>query len=392
MRRAVLVLPLALLLAGCGRQLHVTLDVTPDRSLLDAPLRVHVAGLPPYSRVRLRAVNRAANGVLWHASGVFVSDRRGRVDPDRQPSLGGTYRGRGARGLLWSMRPPDDRHGSIPVTGRVTIEVLRGDRVLAQRRIERLAVAPQVRAEPVRPAATGISGTLYTRPGPEPRPAALMLGGARGGLAVAPDAAALASHGYPTLALSYFNEPGLPPSLDRIPLEYFARGVRWLAAQPGVDPRRIVIVGDSMGAEAALFAAAAFSHLVHGVVAFVPSVLASRRSLHLPGSAWSLRGRPIPPGTMAPVGRIRGPVLAFSAQDDATWDSSESTRLILQARPGLPTVRLDFPAAGHPLGYMLPDIAHSCPHDRCPAGGTAAGNAAARGAAWAALLGFLARG
>jgi hypothetical protein len=48
-------------------------------------------------------------------------------------------------------------------------------------------------------------------------------------------ASLLAMNGYPALALAYFAAPGLPATLAGVPLEYFARAVRLLRAQPGVD-------------------------------------------------------------------------------------------------------------------------------------------------------------
>jgi uncharacterized protein len=76
--------------------------------------------------------------------------------------------------------------------------------------------------------------------------AVLVLGGSEGGLPVRlPEA--LASRGHPTLAVAYFGLAGLPRTLANIPLEYFVTSLRWLARQPGVDPKRIVVVGASRG-------------------------------------------------------------------------------------------------------------------------------------------------
>ena len=68
-----------------------------------------------------------------------------------------------------------------------------------------------------------------------------MLGGSEGGLGAgaARVARAIAEHGYAVLQLAYFGAPGLPKQLQLIPLEYFKTAIDWLAAQPGVDPRRM---------------------------------------------------------------------------------------------------------------------------------------------------------
>jgi hypothetical protein len=65
----------------------------------------------------------------------------------------------------------------------------------------------------------------------------LIIGGSEGGLSSPLLAAALAGHGYPVLTIAYFGAPGLPASLSRIPLEYFARRCAGCAASPGSTPR-----------------------------------------------------------------------------------------------------------------------------------------------------------
>ena len=101
-------------------------------------------------------------------------------------------------------------------------------------------------------------------------PAVLLIGGSGGGYACPYLAGLLASHGYPSLALAYFKEPGLPQTLKDIPLEYFAKALRWLGSQPGVDSRRVVVLGASRGGEGALLIGSTYPDLVRGVVAAVP--------------------------------------------------------------------------------------------------------------------------
>ena len=95
----------------------------------------------------------------------------------------------------------------------------------------------------------------------------LVFGGSDGGLSGTLVAALLAAHGYPALALAYFNAPGLPAQLSDIPLEYFATALRWLRAQPQVDPRHVLTLGVSRGSEAALLLGAYYQRLVDGVIA-----------------------------------------------------------------------------------------------------------------------------
>jgi dienelactone hydrolase len=124
----------------------------------------------------------------------------------------------------------------------------------------------------LRPAKGGIYGNLYLpKRTAGRRPAVLVFSGSGGGLTASFAAALLAAHGYPSLALAYFKAPGLPQTLHDIPLEYFTRPLKLLRAQPGVDPRHVLVAGESRGGEAALLLGASFPQLINGVIAGVPS-------------------------------------------------------------------------------------------------------------------------
>ena len=184
-----------------------------------------------------------------------------------------------------------------------------------------------------------------------------MFGGSEGGLSgvVIEAAALLAARGYPALALAYFHEPGLPATLTDVPLEYFARAVRLLRSQPGVDPDHVLVQGASRGGEGALLVGAAYPDLVHGVVAGVPS----SRAAHTPNGstpAWSLHGRPIQPGEEIPVERIHGPVLTNCGGQDGEWPScifvdAISSRL-KQHHFRYPVTVLKYPDGGHYVGIF----------------------------------------
>ena len=106
----------------------------------------------------------------------------------------------------------------------------------------------------------GFAGTLYTSAAVEPgAPAVVVLTGSTGGEDRA-TAAGLAMSGYPALALAYFKEPGLPQCACAIPLEYFARAVSWLRAQPAGRSSPVVLYGLSLGSEAVLLTASYLPH------------------------------------------------------------------------------------------------------------------------------------
>ncbi len=191
----------------------------------------------------------------------------------------------------------------------------------------------------------GFDALLYTsaavRPG---APAVVVLGGSEGGYDAVP-AAALAMAGYPALALAYFDEPGLPQCLCSIPLEYFARAVGWLRAQP------VVLYGASAGAEAVLLLGSYLPRLAGGVIASSPSAVITPGISVLPGAAWTFGGRPLAPGTAIPVTRIRLPLLMGDGGQDPQWDAAAAARTIVAELRGSAghslAANLYYPGAGH---------------------------------------------
>ncbi|GAY10264.1 cytosolic acyl coenzyme A thioester hydrolase, inducible [Pseudonocardia sp. N23] len=215
-----------------------------------------------------------------------------------------------------------------------------------------------------RPAVAGFHGELHLPPGggATARPAVLVVGGAEGGIMIDPLAAALARKGFPALAVAYFGLPDLPPTLSRIPLEYFAGALRTLATQPGVDPHRIVVWGVSRGSEVAQLLAVDFPDLVAGVVADSPSSVVHASSTSPDVAAWTLGGRdvaytsvahqddPQAPGATVDGSAIDdaaivGPILTICGDADRLWPSCAFADAIAARSPRV--TRLVFPGAGH---------------------------------------------
>ena len=164
--------------------------------------------------------------------------------------------------------------------------------------------------------------------------------------------------GHPVLCLAYFGVDGLPPSLERIPLEYFERALDWLSRQPDII-NEYAIIGCSKGGELALLLASRYTQ-VKAVVASVPShVVWQGIPNGFPrfplGSSWSYAGKNLPfvpirfsPALIAglmtsrfrkayerallnkkrvaqatiPVEKIGGPVLLISGREDTLWPST----------------------------------------------------------------------
>jgi len=252
-------------------------------------------------------------------------------------------------------------------------------------------------------------------------PALIVLGGSEGGTNwVRRTGALFAAQGYAVLALSYFRADGLPPGLELIPLEYFGRGLSWLAAQPGVDPGRMGIYGLSKGSEAALLTATRHAE-IRAVIAASPShvVWPGLSNPFAPQSSWSENGAGVPfvpydisrgftsifaifqnslpnvaqhPNAVIPVERINGPVLLVSGEADGLWPAKTMADAIaarLRANNFRHRVQnLSYPGGGH-MTPTPPALGPTTPASLAQMGGTVESNDRARAAAWPAMLCFL---
>jgi uncharacterized protein len=288
-----------------------------------------------------------------------------------------------------------------------------------------LGVAVGHAAEPAAPRfvhgaalAPPLIGDLYLPVGSPAKLGVLVLGGSEGG--VPSGAKFLASKGYAALAIAYFKAPGLPETLEQIPLEYLDQALDWLEASPGVPRGGIVIEGGSKGAELALLLASRHADVI-GVIATSPSsvvwqgIAKSFWPKPAARSSWTLQGQPLPfvpydyghffnpldaraiykfyerslaqreaaAQAAIPVEKIHGPVLLLTGRDDRLWPSTEMAERICH--------RLK--AAGFP--YKFEHIAYEHAghtlNESAPVGGTTEGNRAARIASRAKALEFLER-
>jgi dienelactone hydrolase len=304
-------------------------------------------------------------------------------------------------GLFWSMTPPTSAQSQSPEDGGpAQVAVLVKGKTVATTTIARRSAAVGVKATNLTVARNGFYGRYYSPPlGTGRHTPVLLFSGSQGGLALTTEAALLASHGYPALAIAYFKAPGLPKYLVGIPLEYFATAIRWLDRQPSVDPHRLTVLGDSRGTEAALELGVHYPSLVHAVIGLAVT------STVYPGTttqaAWTFKRKPIPflgSAATIQVERIRGPILVVGGGQDMVWPSFYSVKDIAERTNqlhGPPVTALDYPNAGH-LGEAAPNLPWLSSFTRANGlpvvfGGSRAANAAARADLWPKLLNFLAK-
>lgn len=413
-----------------------TIDVRPERPLLDDRLAIRIAGVQPDRRVTCRAEMRDGFGRRWAAEATFLSDADGCVDLSAQAPIVGAYDTIDAMGLFWSMTldPPDADGPPSPQKEleplRTTLTVAVDGQPVASKRFDRLAVAPDVARIPVRE--EGLVATLFVPPG-APAPPVIVVGGSGGGL-IESRAALLASRGFTTLALAYFNAEHLPSELRAIPLEYFETAIDWLLRRESVSREAVAVIGTSRGGELALLLGATFPQ-VGAVIGIVPSGVMNgaiaRDPTTVNSPAWTYRGEPLPfiardeslnnrwgagpiPLTpmyraalrdaaavaraTIPVERINGPVLLISGADDQMWPSRTLAviameRLRAHGHP-YPDEHISYPSAGHSMTppYLPQAAAHAMHPVRKKVyayGGTPKGNRIAGEASWARMLAFL---
>jgi dienelactone hydrolase len=362
-------------IVGCGSSAaaHPVIAVSPATAVLDVPVSVRLTGLRADAAVTIAATSSDDRGVQWTSSAVFRSDGAGQLSLDQAP-LSGSYTGRNPMGLFQFMLPPasaplDDTTLLLPKSGDLVVRLtasIAGKQVASATVHRQSPRAAGVTERSYRPAGTGIYATLY-----EParlagrHPAVLAFGGSEGGESQDLAAELLASHGYPTMSLAYFAEPGLPATLTDVPLEYFTKALAALRAAPGVDPAQVLVSGISRGSEAALLLGAHFPNLVNGVLAGVPSSVVNPGLPDTSKPAWLLGGRPLPfvpradfddpvPATAAPaiipVERIRGPILLDCGTSDTEWNSCGYLAAI--------TSRLQAQHFGYPVSTLKLDGGH----------------------------------
>jgi dienelactone hydrolase len=386
-------------------------------ALIDAPLSIRVDGLPPRSEVTVEV--RTSDGG-WTSSARFDTGPSGRIDvATASPLSGSSYSGADAMGLLWSLAPRDPKAWNSRPPGSsdlvLTLSAHAAGGPATTQTIRRLVTAPGVTERTLSPAADALFGRLFAPPaGGSTGSPVLVFGGSEGGLSTTLLASLFASHGHTALALAYFGEPGLPPALENVPLEYFTRAIALLRQSAG-GPSRVAVMGISRGSEAALLLGAHFPDLVGGVAAYVPSSVANPGLGPTFGApAWTLDGRPVPtvlhweyedpspadaPQAIIAVEDIRGPLFLVSGTDDHLWPSSRYAAAIMArldaARDPFPRQSLVYERAGHGVGGAIPYLptAPSVVGSRygtLDLGGSRPINARADADSWPKLLRFLA--
>lgn len=351
----------------------VVIDVRPQNSLFDLALSISVSHLDPGERITLALTSKDSRGFQWSSRATFMAGRSGVVNPAIDPSLGGSYKGTWPMGLVSTMsssrREADYFWGDGAQQFHLSLEVSK--REIATKTFTRRLNPSHVSIKSETLAQEGFIGDYFDPATSVHHVAIFEFGGSEGGLSGGFIGAALAADGYPVLDVAYFGEPGLPKYLSRIPLEYFVHAIRWFDGQRSVNPSELYVLSGSYGSEAALLLGADFPDLVHGVIASSPSSVVTCGGLGCVGSAWTLKGRPLPytpsfdspdalgdAAAVIPVRKLRGPVFLDCGGLDTVWISCPYANAIMgqlkKAGSTFDNVFYSYPNAGHGVDEIVP--------------------------------------
>ncbi|XP_030077390.1 bile acid-CoA:amino acid N-acyltransferase [Microcaecilia unicolor] len=240
----------------------IQLTVTPEVSLADEPLRIHVSGLEPLQVITLRASLIDEKGWCFQSRAFYRSNEAGEVNLERDASLGGDYNGVQPMGLICSLKPEKMFHRLLKrelmhSPFHIRLDLYNSFKVQsepdvqpeASRIVERWYVAPGVQRIQIREGR--VRGALFIPPGKGPFPGVIDMFGGIGGL-IEFRGGLLASHGFVALSLAYFAYEDLPTKLNEIDLEYFEEAVDLLLRHPKVMDSGVGAVAVCKGAEIAL--------------------------------------------------------------------------------------------------------------------------------------------
>ncbi len=238
----------------------------------------------------------------------------------------------------------------------------------------------------------GLQADLFFLNNAQNQKGLLLLGGSEGGKPasqVNDQIEDLVTSGYAVLSLAYFNYEGLPPTLQRIPLEYFDQAIEILQSQPEVQETGIAVVGGSKGGELALLLAS-HNPAVETVVAISPCAyvlegIGGPQGIEEIVSSWSVQDADIPflpycssmetwqqayrtgdfltvhqealaqkaeyPSAAIKVEDIQGSILLVSGKQDNMWPSEEMCEEIIK--------RLESNNFPYQLKHLSYDVGHN---------------------------------
>ncbi|XP_033105795.1 acyl-coenzyme A amino acid N-acyltransferase 1-like isoform X1 [Anneissia japonica] len=261
------------------RSIHI--DVSPSPCLADHCPRICVTSAKQNTDYTIKGSIKNGKNILVSFAH-FKSSSTGEINPNQQPSLGGTYTGVDGAGLLWSLQFQEKQEYTIlsvkgmdvlkPLQmqfsvhqGALTAQELESSFAIAECQLERTFLSKDVKFQEV--SEGSLRGIIFKPPGRGPFPGVIDMYGIGGGLK-AVRAALLASCGFVTYALPYFAYQDLVKTVPGVDLEYFKEALIWFSSQECVDPSRVGFVATSMGAIICMIISSMMADKVRAIVCY----------------------------------------------------------------------------------------------------------------------------
>lgn len=373
--------------------------ITETSSAADAIINLKLKNLPSCTEMMIRTetkgpyycINAPLNystETKWIAENKYLSDEKGNLDLNTAPAISGSYQGVSPMGCLSFLsakkitkkkKETNLDNISLNAAFSIKLEVYMDKIPIDSCVIERYFMNEKIAFKQV--AFSASKGRYFYPKEATNLPAIIVVSGSEGGVEKAQAIAQLlASHGFATLAISYFGLDDLAVNLAEIPLEIIEEGLDFLALQEEVNKDRIGIYGRSKGAEFALLAASNFAKIKCIVANSPTNVVYEGIKQHLPAkkSSWTfqtmpiqyvpfkfgsailakIKGKEYPDNTKKmeaeiPVEKIKGNILLISAIKDEIWPAY-SASLMIQNRLNLNQFPYKFELALYPnSGHML---------------------------------------
>ncbi|XP_056402456.1 acyl-coenzyme A thioesterase 1-like isoform X1 [Hyla sarda] len=367
----------------------VSLRVSPGRCLYDEPLQLQVRGLSPGQDVSLRTALTDEAGELFTSVALYRADSGGELELSRSPALeGGSYTGVEPEGPLWSLEPQTPLRRLLKKDVRSPFQLRFSlhqahcppGALLAAAAQDRSFMGEGVTREPVREGR--VRGSLFLPPGPGPFPGIIEVSGTGGGL-LEYKASLLASRGFATLALAYYNYEDLPKKMKEFRLEYFEEAVNYMLQHPQVKGPGIGLFGHSKGGDLVL-SMASFLKGITATAVVNGSVANSVADLHYKDNTLLPIGYDVnkvkypQPGvcdirdvfynpleeanrkSLIPVGKADCKFLFIVGEDDRNWKSdfhAQTACQLLEAEGKEKPEVVYYPKAGH---YIEPPYFPLC--------------------------------
>ncbi|KAK2864349.1 hypothetical protein Q7C36_003503 [Tachysurus vachellii] len=398
------------------------LRILPSSScFFDEAVQIKVSGLSPGKQVDLQATHQDDKGVVFKATATYTADERGEVDLNHHASSGGSYTGVEPMGLFWSLLPEAPhkkllkRDASSPVL--IHIKALSDGKVLTEETNTRSFMLDGMQRVPVKHGR--LRGTLFIPPGEGPFPGIIDLY-TLGGTVCEPRAALLANKGFVVFALAFYGYQDMPKTVDKIDLEYFEEGVRFLQTQPKVKKSGIGIISISKSGDLALSMASFLPNISATVcintcsanVLFpllykdmiIPAFSGNHKSAKVTSSGIldirDILNDPMKEektrATVIPIERASCSFLFIVSGDDRNWNSgffAEQVCKRLKAHGKANYDLVTYPTAGHfmEVPYMPhhPSGLHAAVGQVVAFGGEPKAHAAAQVDAWKRIQNFL---